>query len=76
MTPRDYKKEYGTYQGTTKQKKNRAKRNNARRRLLREGRVHKGDNKDVHHIRPLKKGGSNSNKNLRVISRKANRSKK
>lgn len=70
---RDYKKEYREYQGTEEQKHNRALRNNARRELMREGRVHKGDGKDVDHKRPLIKGGSNSDSNLRVVSQKVNR---
>lgn len=70
---RDYKKEYREYQGTEEQKKNRAKRNAARRELMDEGRVHKGDGKDVDHKRALINGGSNSESNLRVVSRSANR---
>ena len=46
---RDYKKEYREYQGTPKQKKNRAKRNAARRKLMDTGEDHKGDGKDLHH---------------------------
>jgi hypothetical protein len=46
---RDYKKEYENYDGTEKVKKRRAARNKARRFLEREGRVHKGDGKDVDH---------------------------
>ena len=69
---RNYKSEYQNYQGTEEQKKNRAKRNNARRRLEREGRVSKGDGKDVDHKRGISAG--NSDKNLRVKSKSANRS--
>lgn len=71
---RDYKKEYANYQGKPEQKKKRAIRNNARRRLEAEGRVHKGDGKDVDHKKPLSKGGSNQSNNLRVRSKSANRS--
>ncbi len=71
---RDYKAEYRNYQGTEEQKKNRAKRNAARRELEREGRVRKGDGRDVDHKKPLIKGGSNSSSNLRVQSKSANRS--
>ena len=74
--PRDYKKEYREYHGTEEQKKNRAKRNNARRRLEREGKVKKGDGKEVDHKKPLSKGGGNGKSNLRVMSRSANRSRK
>ena len=48
--PRPYKKEYEQYQGTEEQKKNRAMRNAARRKALREGKVTKGDGNDVAHI--------------------------
>jgi hypothetical protein len=47
--------------------------NAARRTLAHEGKVHKGDNKDVDHIHPLRKGGGNSRKNLRAISSSRNR---
>jgi hypothetical protein len=68
---RNYKKEYREYQGTSKQKKNRAKRNSARRRLMAEGSVSKGDGKDVDH----KDGNpqNNARSNLRAVSRKKNR---
>lgn len=72
--PRPYKKEYEQYQGTEEQKKKRAKRNAARRKLMREGRVHKGDGNDVDHAKPLSKGGGNGASNLRVKKARANRS--
>ena len=71
---RDYRAEYDRYQGTEEQKRNRAKRNNARRTLEDEGRVRKGDGKDVDHKRALVKGGGNKKDNLRVTSASANRS--
>lgn len=70
---RDYKKEYAEYHGKTQQKKERAERNNARARMEKAGKVHKGDGKDVDHKRPLFNGGSNSNSNLRVRSVHENR---
>ena len=51
---RDYKKEYKKFQSTTKDKKNRAARNRARRKALKEGRVSKGDGKDLHHVNGIK----------------------
>lgn len=73
---RNYKKEYEEYQGTTEQKKNRAQRNKARREMEREGKVHKGDGKDVDHKTPLSKGGTTIKSNLRVKTASANRSYK
>lgn len=70
---RDYKHEYNSYHAKPEQKKNRAKRNAARRELEREGRVSKGDNKDVDHKKPLRSGGGNSASNLRVTSVSKNR---
>lgn len=73
---RNYSREYDKYHSTEEQKKNRAKRNTARARLERAGRVSKGDGKDVDHVIPLSKGGSNTKSNLRVSPRSVNRSKK
>ena len=72
---RNYRKEYDTYHGKPEQRKNRAKRNAARRKMEKAGRVRKGDGKEVDHKKPLSKGGSNSPRNLRVTSRRANRRK-
>ena len=71
--PRDYKKEYSNYQGKPEQKKNRAKRNAARREAIKDGRVSKGDGKDIDHKRKLANGGSNTKSNTRVRSKSANR---
>lgn len=70
---RDYKREYKLYGGTEQQKKNRAMRNAARRKMIREGKAHKGDGKDVAHVVALDKGGSNRD-GLRVVNRAENRS--
>mgnify|MGYP003332491978 FL=1 len=70
---RDYKREYKLYGGTEQQKKNRAMRNAARAKMMKAGKVHKGDGKDVAHVIALDKGGSNST-GLRVESRSTNRS--
>lgn len=69
---RDYKAEYRRYQGRPEQIKRRAKRNAARRKMMRAGRVHKGDDKDVHHKRGIGRG--NSRRNLAVVSKHRNRS--
>lgn len=71
---RPYKKEYEEYHGTEEQKRNRARRNNARRKMEREGQVSRGDGKDVDHKKPLSKGGSNGRSNLRVKPKSSNRS--
>lgn len=73
---RNYKNEYDNYHAKPEQKKNRAKRNAARHKLEKEGRVEKGDGKDVDHKKPLKNGGSNSSSNLRVRNRSSNRGDK
>lgn len=52
-------------------RKDRAKRNKARRELMREGKVKKGDGKVVDHKVPLSKGGSTARSNLRVKSKKS-----
>jgi hypothetical protein len=69
---RNYRKEYDNYQGKPEQKKNRAKRNAARAKLAKAGRVHKGDGLDVDHKLGIDKG--NGNGNLRVKTKSANRS--
>ena len=61
------------YNARPQEKKRRAMRNAARRELMREGVVHKGDGKDVDHKRMLKNGGTNSRSNLRAVSQKTNR---
>lgn len=70
---RDYAKEYRDYHGTPEQKKRRAERNAARRKAEKEGKVRKGDGKEVHHMGSHRTG---SLKNVRtaVVSRKKNRS--
>ena len=71
---RDYKKEYKNYQGTPEQIANRSERNQARAAMVKAGKAHKGDGKDVDHKQPLIKGGPNTMSNLRVQSKHANRS--
>jgi hypothetical protein len=73
-TGRDYKSDYAKFQSSDKAKKERAARNKARRELMAEGRVSKGDGKDVDHAdgNPL----HNSKSNLKVMSKSKNRRKK
>lgn len=70
---RNYKREYEQYQGTPEQIKKRTMRNAARAKLMKAGKVKKGDGKDVAHVKALDKGGSNKT-GLRVESASANRS--
>lgn len=72
MSARDYREEYDDYHGKPEQIKRRSARNKARRHLEKQGRVSKGDGKDVDHKdhNPL----NNSAANIRVRSRSANRS--
>lgn len=71
---RNYKQEYANYHGKPEQVKNRSKRVQARRQMEEEGKVKKGDGKDVEHKKPLIKGGGNSRSNLTVKSKSDNRS--
>ena len=70
---RDYKAEYKAYHASPEQKKNRAQRNAARAKLMKVGKVKKGDGKDVAHVRAIDRGGSIKD-GLRVESRSTNRS--
>lgn len=69
---RDYRKEYDEYHAKPEQKKRRADRNAARRKAEREGRVRKGDGKEVDHLGSHRKGRL-KNVPTRVVSRSANR---
>ena len=69
---RDYSSEYKNYQGGEKQKKNRAKRNLARRIMKRKlGNAVNG--RDVHHVDG--NPNNNSSSNLRLVSKSYNRSR-
>lgn len=68
---RSYRKEYDDYHSSEEQKRRRAARNKARRDAEKDGRVSKGDGKEVHHVDAPRKGKL-PNK-TRVISKKANR---
>ena len=73
MATRDYKKE-NKYKAKPEQIKMRVARNKARREAIREGRVSVGDGKELDHIRPLSKGGTNAKSNLRVTTKSKNSS--
>ena len=68
---RDYKQE-AKYHATPEQKKKRASRNAARAKLMKAGKVKKGDGKDVDHRNGNPK--DNKSKNLAVKSKSTNRS--
>lgn len=61
------------YEDSPEQVKNRMERNRARAKLMREGKVHKGDGKDVAHVKAADKGGSIKD-GVRVESASKNRS--
>jgi len=69
---RNYK-QAAQYEDTPEQVKNRMERNKARYKLLKEGKVHKGDGKDVAHIKAADKGGTIKD-GVRVESASTNRS--
>lgn len=72
--PRDYKDEYAKFQNSESQKNDRVKRNKNRRNATKNGRVSRGDGKDIDHIdgNPM----NNSPNNLRVVPKSINRAKR
>lgn len=61
------------YEAQPEQVKNRSARNAARAKLMKAGKVKKGDGKDVAHVKAFDKGGANKN-GVRVESASKNRS--
>lgn len=72
-TPSQIRKQVEGYNARPENVAKRVKNNQARATLEKEGRVSKGDGKDVHHKKPLRSGGSNKRSNLQVTSRSKNR---
>lgn len=68
---RNYKKETA-YENTPKQVKRREARNRARAKAMREGKVKKGDGKEVDHL-GSNRNGSLDNRKTKVVSKHANR---
>ena len=68
---RDYQRE-NKYKAQPAQIKARVERNKARAILMKAGKVHKGDGKEVDHIKPISKGGKTVMSNLRVVTASAN----
>lgn len=66
-------KQQRAYNSTEKAKKQRAARNKARREAIKDGRVSKGDSREIDHKKPLRNGGSNAKSNTRVRSKTSNR---
>jgi hypothetical protein len=73
MAPRNFRKEYDEYHASPEQKKRRAARNAARAKAMKAGKVKKGDGREIDHINAPRKGPLNNN-NVRVVSKKTNRS--
>lgn len=71
---RNYREEYDSFHGTEEQKKRRAQRNKARAKAEREGKVSKGDGKEVDHLAKNRRG-SLDNSRVRVVSKRTNRKK-
>lgn len=69
---RNYRKEYDNYHSKPEQRQNRSKRVLARRKMMKKGRVRKGDGNDVDHKDGNPK--NNGDSNLRVLSKSKNRS--
>ena len=67
-------KQQRAYNSSPKAKADRVKRNKARRHAIKDGRVKKGDGKDIDHKKPLRSGGSNGKSNTRVRDKSSNRS--
>lgn len=64
------------YNSSPEQKKRRAQRNAARREMEKDGKVHKGDGKDVDHKKHKARGKlDNSKSNLRIMDASKNRAK-
>lgn len=61
------------YNARPEQVKKREMRNQARAELMKDGKVKKGDGKDVDHKKMLDGNGTNSKSNLRVVDQTTNR---
>lgn len=71
---RDYKREVKLYTSRPEVVAKRVEQNKARRMMMKAGKAHKGDGKDVDHKKPLSKGGKTTMSNLRSVSKGSNRS--
>lgn len=67
-------RENALYNSRPEQIKARSERTTLRRQADAAGITHKGDGKDLDHIKPLSKGGANTLSNARATTQSANRS--
>lgn len=72
-TPGQIKRKNRGYDARPENVQKRANNNAARAMLMKEGKVKKGDKKDVHHVKPQRSGGSNARSNLRAVPQSKNR---
>lgn len=72
-TPGQIKRKNAGYDARPENVAKRVKNNQARAIMEKEGKVKKGDGKDVDHKKGLRDGGSNARSNLRVQSQHKNR---
>ena len=70
---RDYSQQR-QYNATPEATAKRVANNAARREAIKAGKARVGDGKDVDHVVPLSKGGTNAKSNLRVVKAGTNRS--
>tara|TARA_R110000737_G_scaffold73681_1_gene102551 strand:+ start:2606 stop:2911 length:306 start_codon:yes stop_codon:yes gene_type:complete len=71
---RDYKRENKVTKSKPENIAKRVARNKARREAIRKGRVSVGDGKELDHIKPISKGGSNKKSNIRITTKSQNSS--
>jgi hypothetical protein len=72
-TPTQIRRQVKGYNAQPEQVRRRSESNKARRKLMAEGKVKKGDGKDVAHKKALSAGGTNARSNLSVQSQAKNR---
>jgi len=72
-TPTQIRRMNREYDSQPHKIKQRVQNKQARATLEKEGLVRKGDGKDVDHIKPVRKGGTNARSNLRVLPASKNR---
>jgi hypothetical protein len=72
-TPGQIKRKNAGYDARPENVKARTNNNKARAMMVKEGRVKKGDGKDVNHKVPQRDGGSTKRSNLNVQTQKKNR---